>query len=120
MILLDTDVCLALLKGNRKLVDGYADSTEQICVSSITAQELFTAANGSSDPVGNRILSEKFLLTVTILHPDLDVLKFAADTQSRLKRRQVKSNYADILLFSLSKVHNAKLITAEAKRYCFT
>lgn len=120
MILLDTDVCLALFMGNRKLIDGYSDSTEELCVSAITAQELFAAANTSTDPVGNRIITEKFLLTIKILHPDLHVLKYAADVQTRIHKRNVTVSYADILTYSLSKSHNAKLITADARRYCFT
>ncbi len=120
MILFDTDVCLALLKGNRKLVEGYADSLEELCVSAITAQELFSAANTSTDPSGNRLLAEKFLLTVRIIHPDMTVLKYAADIQTKLLRAGKKSNYSDLLIYSLSKAHNAKLITAESSRYCFT
>ncbi len=120
MILLDTDICLAMLKGNRKLVEGYANTSEPVCVSSITAQELFYAANTSSNPANNRILVEKFLLSVQIIHPDLEVLKFAAEVQTKLIKKAGRVSYPDILLYSISKVHNATLITAEVARYCFT
>lgn len=120
MILLDTDVCISLLKGNRKLIDVFGDSSESMCVSVVTAQELFAAANDSSDPALNRIIAERFLLSVQILHPDLYVLKFAADIHSRLSRKGLAHNYSDILIYSLSKIHKAQLITTDSTRYCFT
>jgi predicted nucleic acid-binding protein len=120
MILLDTDVCLALLKGNTKVIDAYGSLPEEICVSPATAQELFYAANRSGDPVGNRITAEKFLLTVRILHPDLAVMKYAADVQHTLRKKGIAGAYQDVLLYSLSKVYGARLITTNGKRYCFT
>ncbi len=120
MILLDTDVCLSLLKGNRKLLEVYGDSTEELCVSSITAQELFLAANLSENPAGNKQRVEQFLLTLRILHPDLSTLQLAAELQLRIRRRGGSVSFADILLHSLSKAYNAKLVTTEGKRYCFT
>lgn len=120
MILLDTDVCLSLLKGSSKLITVFGDSTEDLCVSAITAQELFMSANNSPDPSFNRIIAERFLLTVRIIHPDLAVLKYAADTQAQLSKSGQSRSYADILLYSLSKAHNAKLITTDSARYCFT
>lgn len=120
MILLDTDVCLALLKGNQKVIDMYGALPEEICVSPNTAQELFYAAIRSEDPLGNSITTEKFLLTVRILHPDLAVIKYAADFQQTLKKKGVVGSYQDVLIYSLSKVYAARLITTNSKRYCFT
>lgn len=120
MILFDTDVCLSLLKGNRKLLEAYGDSTEELCVSTITAQELFLAANLSENPASNRQRVEQFLLTLRILHPDLAVLQLAADLHLRITKRGGAATYGDILLHSLSKAYNAKLVTTEGKRYCFT
>ena len=120
MILLDTDICLSILKG--KIAEGDLSFIieNDVSVASITAEELFFAANRSSDPVGNRILVEKFLLTVRILHPDLAAMKYIADVQLSLKRHGKQYPYADILIYSLAKTHGARLITGNSKRYCFT
>ncbi|ULQ58667.1 type II toxin-antitoxin system VapC family toxin [Brucepastera parasyntrophica] len=120
MIIFDTDVCLSLLGGNKKAIQLYADSAEQICVSSVTVQELFYAANISDAAADNRVLAEQFLLTVRILHPDVRVLKYAADLQARLKKKRIRANYTDILLYSLSRVYAATLVTTKKSRYCFT
>jgi len=120
MIILDTDVCLSLLKGSSRLSELYANTSEEICVAAITAQELFYAANRSTDATGNRILVEKFLLTVRILHPDLVALKYAADVQNSLKQAGKEATYADLAIYSISKAYGARLITTQGKRYCFT
>jgi predicted nucleic acid-binding protein len=120
MILLDTDICLSILKGKISGNDLSLISENEIAVASITAEELFYAANRSSDPVGNRILTEKFLLTVKILHSDLATMKYLADVQLSLKRHGKKASYGDLVIYSLAKVYGARLITGNSKRYCFT
>lgn len=120
MILLDTDICLSILKGKISGTDLAFISENEIAVTAITAEELFYAANRSSDPIGNRILAEKFLLTVKILHTDLAAMKYIADVQLSLKRHGKQFPYADIVIYSLAKIHGARLITGNSKRYCFT
>jgi len=120
MILLDTDICLMLLKGNKKILQSYCSLPEDIVVSEVTVQELFLLANGSSDPISNKITVEKFLLTVRIIHPDIETLKLAADLQYTQKRKGQPGVFQDILLYCLSKRYSARLITTDARRYRFT
>lgn len=120
MILLDTDVCLSLLGGNRKICELYASSADEICVPAPCVQELFLAAAASADPAANRMSVEKFLLTVKILNPGLSVLRLAADIQGSLGKKGIAPIYVDLLIYCLSKVFGAKLITTNGKRYCFT
>lgn len=120
MILFDTDVCLMLLKGNKRILQTYCNLPEEIGVSEITVQELFQLASRSSEPAMNRVTVEKFLLTVKILHPDLGVLKHVADVRHSLQRKGLPAAYQDVLIYCLSKGCGARLITTDAKRYCFT
>ena len=120
MILLDTDICLMLLKGNKKILQSYCTLPEDIVVSEITVHELFLLANGSADPVSNKITVEKFLLTVRIIHPDLEALKLMADLQYTQKRKGQSVVFQDVLMYCLSKRYGARLITTDASRYRFT
>lgn len=120
MLILDTDVCLSILKGSAKSKDLFSGNGDEICVTFITVNELFFAANRSGDSIGNRILAEKFLLTVRIIHPDLAVLKYLADLQSTLKKKGKNPCLQDMLIYSISRVHGARLVTGQSKRYCFT
>ena len=120
MLILDTDVCLSILKGSAKSKEFFSGSGEEICVTFVTVNELFFAANRSGDSLGNRILVEKFSLTVRILHPDLTVHKYLADLQSTLKKKGKTACYQDMLVYSISRVHGARLVTGQGKKYCFT
>jgi predicted nucleic acid-binding protein len=120
MILLDTDICLSILVGKISIREVLGSSDEAVSVSSITAGELFLAANKSRDPASNRVLVEKFLLTVQILHQDVSVSKYIADVQHSLNRKGKLATYADIVIFSMAKVYEARLVTGNGKRYCFT
>jgi predicted nucleic acid-binding protein len=120
MLILDTDVCLSILKGSAKSKELFSGNGEEICVTFVTVNELLYAANRSGDSLGNRILAEKFLLTVRIIHPDLNVLKYLADLQASLKKRGKTACLQDMLIYSISRVHGARLVTGQGKRYCFT
>jgi len=120
MILLDTDVCLSLLIGNRKICDLYGSSAEDICLPAPCAQELLVAAGVSDDPAANRAAVEKFLLTVRILNPNLAVLRLAAEIQGSLAKKGSVPAYVDLVIYCMSRVFGAKLITTNGKRYCFT
>lgn len=120
MILLDTDICLSILKGKISSKDLSFINGEDVAVTAITAEELFFAANRSADPVGNRILTEKFLLTVRILHTDMAVMKYIADVQHTLRKKGKRVSHADLVTYFVAKVFEARLITGNSKRYCFT
>lgn len=120
MILLDTDVCLGLLGGNTKLLELYADYPDEICVSFISVQELYGAASRSSSPVENTAIIETFLLGVTVLFPTNEVLRHCADVQLTAEKAHKRVSYSDAMIYSLSKVLGAKLVTTRVKRYCFT
>ena len=119
MILLDTDVCLSFLSGSKKLLELYGDTTEEIGVPAPCVQELFFLAGKSAESASNTELIETFLMTVSIVHPDIAVLRYAAAIQRKLLKDDVRAPSTDILLFSMSKVYGAKLVTAHAKRYAF-
>jgi len=122
VILLDTDTCYAFLSGSRKLLESWGDSSEDIGIPSPCVQELYLLANLSSAPKENRAIIDKFLLTVRVVYPDVSILRYAADVQHHLAARGVPLNLsaADIMIYSMSRVLKAQLITSNAQRYRFT
>jgi predicted nucleic acid-binding protein len=120
VILLDTDICLSLLYGSLSSSSFARITGEDVSVSFITAAELFYAANCSSCILENRLLTEKFLLTVTILHPDLVTQKHIAELCSSLRKKQKSFCLSDVILFCTAKSCSARLVTSHSERYCFT
>lgn len=120
MILLDTDICLSLFFG--KITPEYIlkGSIEEVCIASITVEELYRHAKRSSDVEGNSLLIDQFLLTVRVLFPELATLKLMADVRHVLQKKGKTISTEDLTVYALSKTHGAKLITTMGKRYCFT
>ncbi len=120
MILFDTDVCLSLLGGNKKILQQFGSVLEEICIPSPCVPELFFVAEQSSRPEENRQIVEKFLATVRVLYPDNETYRFLAKLQSKLIKRGGIVPQTDVLVFCLSKVFSARLVTLHAGRYRFT
>jgi len=120
MIILDTDVCLAILSGKRKTADLAAVAGEEFCVTYITVRELFYAASKTQDSVSNKILVEKFLLTMRVLHPDMETSRLMADLLVQAKKKGQYISTDDLATYCISRIYGARLITMQGKRYCFT
>jgi len=84
--LLDTDICIFLLKDKYNLVD-YVESVglEKCYVSEITVAELKFGSENSSNPVKNRKIINQFLEKFTIL-PIYNSLDIYAKEKARLRK----------------------------------
>ena len=120
MILFDTDVCLSLLAGNKKILQQFGGLMEEVCVPSACVPELFFAAERSGNPEQNRQVVEKFLATVRVIQPDVETCRYMARLQNNLVRRGTTVPQTDLLVYCLSKVYAARLVTVHAGRYRFT
>jgi len=75
VILLDTDICIELLRGNAKVIDKRQDYREKVAISFMSVAELFYGAEKSDNAGKNFRLIEEFLLTIEIIHSDLEILR---------------------------------------------
>ena len=120
MILFDTDVCLSLLAGNRKICQQFGELLEEICVPAPCVEELYLAAEQSPRQEENGRRIEQVLATVRVLHPDTETYRLAARLRNRLDRRGGTATQTDVLVYCLSKIFSARLVTLHAGRYRFT
>ena len=75
MILLDTDICVELLRGNADIIEKRRAFDEKVAVSFMSVAELYYGAEKSEYVSENTSLIEEFLLTVDIIHSDLAILR---------------------------------------------
>jgi len=66
MIILDTDTCIDLLRGNRITLLRRAQQNESIGISFMTVGELYYGAEMSNSQEKNYTLIEQFLLSVRV------------------------------------------------------
>jgi len=117
MILFDTDVCIEILRGNKKVVNKRKDYNGNITISFFSVAELFYGAEKSSNPIKNKFVVEEFLLSVYILNPDIEILHKFAEIKSSLEKDGVRLPDADIFIAATALSKCEKLITGNIKHF---
>ena len=85
MILLDTDICIEILRKNEKVISSREKYNDDIGISFISVGELYYGAERSVKPEKNRRLIEEFLITINIIHSDIDIMIKFGELKSSAK-----------------------------------
>jgi tRNA(fMet)-specific endonuclease VapC len=117
MILFDTDTCIEILRGNKKVIKKRSEYPGEIALSFMSIGELFYGAEISAYPVENWLLVEKFLLTVAIIQTDIPILKRFGEIKGDLKKGSRLVPDADILIAATALEKAEALITGNASRF---
>ena len=75
MILLDTDICIEILRKSEKVINKRAQCDDVPAISFMSIAELYNGAEKSADPSGNYSLIEEFLLSIEIIHTDIQIMQ---------------------------------------------
>lgn len=117
MILIDTDVCIEILRGNKKVLKRRSEYPGEVGISFMTVGELFYGAENSAFPTENRILVEKFIMTVPIVQSDNSILKRFGVIKADLKRQNQLLPDADIFIAATTVEKAETLITGNTKHF---
>lgn len=117
MTLLDTDVCIEILRGNARVLDHRRRHEGPVAISFMTVGELFYGAARSADPEHNRPLVERFLLSVSAIHSDRMVMERFGLLKADLARRGEPLTDADVLIAATALARGATLITGNTAHY---
>ena len=117
MILLDTDICIELLRGNRSILDRREREAADVAVTFMTAGELFYGAARSSKPDANRERVERFLLTVGCVETDREIMRRFGEEKARREAQGHRLPDADILIAAAALRHNARLVSGNLKHF---
>ncbi len=117
MILLDTDVCVELLKGNKKVLQARDRYDGPVAICFMTIAELYYGAEKSKDPPRNFDTIEKLLLSVEIVQTDIAILTRFGLVKGQLVKQGLVIADADILIASAALEKADKLITGNARHF---
>jgi tRNA(fMet)-specific endonuclease VapC len=117
MILLDTDVCIELLKGNKRILQRREQYDDPIGICFMTIAELYYGAEKSKDPGKNMETIEKLLLSVEIVQTDIPILKRFGIIKAQLQKKGEPIADADILIASATLEKAEKLVTGNTKHF---
>jgi tRNA(fMet)-specific endonuclease VapC len=117
MILLDTDICVELLKGNKRILQRREQYDGPVGVCFMTIAELYYGAEKSRDPSKNMDTIEKLLITLEIVHTDIAILKRFGMIKAHLQKQGEPIADADILIASATLEKAERLITGNTKHF---
>jgi tRNA(fMet)-specific endonuclease VapC len=115
--ILDTDVCMEILRGNREVISRRGVVADSIATTWITAAELYYGAAKSKAPENNRILVSDFLTTVEELDLDLAAVQRFGSLKADLERRGRRLADADLFIASVALSRGAILVTGNRAHY---
>jgi tRNA(fMet)-specific endonuclease VapC len=117
MILLDTDVCIEILRGNQRIIEKRIDCDERVAISFMSVAELYYFAERSKFRQKNINAIEEFLLSIDVINTDLEILKIFGEIKSNLYKKNILLPDADILIASVAITKCTKLITGNTKHF---
>ena len=117
MILLDTDICIELLRGNAQVIDKRQGYEEKVAISFMSVAELFYGAEKSDNTGKNNRLIEEFLLTIEVIHTDLEILRKFGELKAVLGTGGNILADADILIAATTLAKCNMLITGNVNHF---
>ncbi|MGH8048467.1 MAG: type II toxin-antitoxin system VapC family toxin, partial [Chthoniobacterales bacterium] len=115
--ILDTDTCIEILRGNRKVIEWRLRTQDQVVTTWVTAAELFYGAAKSKEPMGNKRLVEDFLGTVSVLSADLPAAQFFGILKADLELSGRRLPDADLWIGSLARSNRAAVVTGNTRHF---
>jgi tRNA(fMet)-specific endonuclease VapC len=115
--LLDTDTCIAILRGNEAVIERRAATADEVATTWITAAELYYGAAKSRRPVNNRALVTGFLATLPVLGLDLVSVQIFGEVKAELERVGQRLADADLLIGAIAVAQRAVVVTGNRRHY---
>lgn len=119
MYLIDTDICIAVLRGNAKVEARIKNLSPDISVYTtiINVAELYYGALLSLNPDEQREKIEKLIAKLKILFLDLEVVSTFASIKYNLKKNNILIPDNDLYIASIAKIKKLLLVTHNIKHF---
>jgi tRNA(fMet)-specific endonuclease VapC len=115
--LLDTDVCIEILRGNAQVLQRRRSTLDRVATTWITACELAYGAANSRAPEPNQTLVTEFLSTLPILDFTMPAALLFGYHKARLRAAGTTVADADLMIAAIALAHGATLVTGNTRHY---
>ena len=117
MIVLDTDVCIEIMRGNGLVIERRRRLAEEVVTTWVTVAELYFGAAKSRWPEHNRDATAAFLGTIRVLGLDDLAARAFGRWKAIVQRNGRRVADADLLIAGVSLSHGARLATGNRAHY---
>jgi tRNA(fMet)-specific endonuclease VapC len=115
--LLDTDTCIAILRGNEAVILRRAATSDDVVTTWITAAELYYGAAKTKAPENNRALATSFLATLPVLGLDEASVQVFGEAKALLERQGQRLADADLFTGAIAVAQGAIVVTGNTRHY---
>jgi tRNA(fMet)-specific endonuclease VapC len=118
-ILLNTDLCVLLIRGKRKVVAARLEGYQfgEVGVSAITAAALELGAAKSSAPDANRAALNQFLAALEVAPFDAEAARAYGKTKAEMERLGRSLSESETMIAGHALSLNARLVTNDWSRF---
>jgi tRNA(fMet)-specific endonuclease VapC len=113
--ILDTDVCVELLRGNPRVLERRATIREEVATTWITVGELHHGAAKSAYPDHNRAAVVGLVATMPVLDLDELAARVFGEAKALLEKRGTRLADADLLVGAVAVAHRAIVVTGNTR-----
>ena len=117
MILLDTDICVEILRGNDQVRRRREETPEAVCTSFMTAAELYYGARKSTKPERNKDVVEVFLASLRVIQSDDQIVQKFGEIKGDLANEGELVPDADLFVAAASLCYCTKLVTGNTRHF---
>lgn len=117
MIILDTDTCVELLRGNGRVIEQRALTEDEIGVSFMSVAELYYGVERSSQPAQARHAVGALLLSVLVVESDRAIAQRFGQLKTELWRDSMLLPDADLFIAATTLVHGSLLVTGNTRHF---
>lgn len=117
--LLDTDICIYLIKKRPpEVLDRFRQhSPRDVAISTITLFELAYGTEKSQYPQRSKDALAKFLLPLNLMHLDRSAALESASIRSQLEKKEMPIGPYDLLIAGLARSRDMVLVTNNVKEF---
>ena len=118
MIFLDTDVCVAYLRGDARIVAKVRSlDPDDLAVSAMTAAELFYGAEKANDPDRSRMRVEEFLGSLDVVQTDENTVRTFGYVKAYLAKAGLSIPDADLLVAAAALSRSCPLASGNVRHF---
>ena len=117
MKLLDTDVCIEILRGNRSVIERRRANLDEVATTWISACELAFGAAKSARADESQARVDEFLATLPIYGLDRAAALRFGSLKARLEGDGRRLADADLMIAAIALVQQADLVTGNRRHY---
>lgn len=117
MRVLDTDTCVAILRGNQGVIERRAASEDEVVTTWITAAEFHHGAAKSVAREKNLALVRSFLGTLSILGLDDASAQILGEAKALLERQGQRPADVDLIIGAIAASKQATVVTGNLRHY---